>query len=108
MFRAVRLALILVASPAGAALAALQFPPLTGRVVDEANILSPATREQITSILAAHEQKTTDQVVVATLASLQGTDIQDLGYQLGRAWGIGQKGKDNGAILIVVPSARQV
>jgi uncharacterized protein len=109
MLRSIRLGVILLlAVIATAASAALQFPPLTGRVVDEANILSPQTRAQVTGILAGQEQKTGDQIVVATLTSLQGTSIEDLGYQLGRAWGIGQKGKDNGAILIVVPSAHQV
>jgi uncharacterized protein len=108
MLGSMRLALIFVLFAATSAFAALQFPPLTGRVVDQANILSPAARDQIASILAAQEQKTSDQIVVATLSSLQGTAIEDLGYQLGRAWGIGQKGKDNGAILIVVPTARQV
>src|SRR3546814_12759715 len=48
------------------------------------------------------------QVVVATLADLQGYDIADYGYRLGRTWGIGQKGEDNGALLIVAPGERTV
>ncbi len=58
--------------------------------------------------LSALETKTTDQFVVVTLNSLQGTDIADYGYQLGRAWGIGQKGKNNGVLLIVAPNERAV
>ncbi|HEY1963080.1 MAG TPA: TPM domain-containing protein [Rhizomicrobium sp.] len=88
--------------------AALTFPPLTGRVVDDAGILSQDTQARLTGILAQLEQKTGDQIVVATLKSLQGQDIATYGYQLGRAWGIGQKGKNNGAILIVVPSEHKV
>jgi uncharacterized protein len=88
--------------------AALTFPALTGRVVDEAGLLTSAERQSLTDMLAAYEQKTTNQVVVVTLKSLQGTSIEDYGYQLGRHWGIGQKGKDNGALLIVAPNERKV
>jgi len=87
---------------------ALTFPALTGRVVDEANVLDQATRTALTDKLAALETKTSDQLVVVTLKSLQGTSIEDFGYQLGRAWGIGQKGKNNGALLIVAPTERKV
>ncbi len=98
------LALLLFILPA----AALDFPPLAGRVVDEANILDQATRAALTQKLAALEAKTTDQLVVVTLKSLQGTSIEDFGYQLGRHWRIGQKDKNNGVLLIVVPSERKV
>ena len=54
------------------------------------------------------EQKTGDQLVVVTLPSLQGYEIEDYGYQLGRAWGIGQKGKNNGVVFIVAPSEHKV
>jgi uncharacterized protein len=88
--------------------AALQFPALTGRVVDEAGILSAATRSDLDAQLAAHEKATTNQVVVVTLKSLQGDDIADYGYQLGRYWGIGQKGKNNGVLLIIAPNERKL
>jgi uncharacterized protein len=84
------------------------FPPLTGRVVDDAHVLSAQTQADLTGKLAALEQKTGDQVVVVTLPSLQGYEIEDYGYQLGRAWGIGQKGKNTGALLIVAPSEHKV
>ena len=93
---------------AAPASAAPTFPPLTGRVVDDAHVLSPQTQADLTAKLAALEQKTGDQVVVVTLPSLQGYEIEDYGYQLGRAWGIGQKGKNNGALLIVAPNERKV
>lgn len=91
-----------------AAQAALTFPPLTGRVVDDAHILSSDTQGKLTELLAQEEKQTGNQIVVATLPSLQGTSIEQYGYQLGRAWGIGQKGKNNGAILVVVPSEHKV
>src|SRR5581483_12117480 len=62
----------------------------------------------LTGKLADLEAKTGRQVVVVTLASLQGDDIEDYGYQLGRAWGIGQKGQNNGALFIVAPSEHKV
>jgi len=87
---------------------AVEFPPLTGRVVDQAEILDPATRAALTQKLADLEAKTTDQLVVVTLRSLQGTSIEQLGVELGRRWQIGQKDKNNGVLLIVVPSERKV
>src|SRR5665213_3766315 len=91
------------------AYAAPTFPPLTGRVVDEAGILSDDTKRDLDGILAGDQQHFSGrQIVVATLKSLQGYEIEDYGYQLGRAWGIGQKGKNNGALLIVAPTERKV
>jgi uncharacterized protein len=80
------------------------FPVLTGRVVDEAGVLSDDTKQQLTGMLAGDQQQSGRQVVVVTLKSLQGYAIEDYGYQLGRAWGIGQKGKNTGALLIVAPA----
>ena len=93
---------------APAAHAALTFPPLTGRVVDDAHVLSAQTVSDLTAKLADLETKTGRQVVVVTLPDLQGDDIQDYGYQLGRAWGIGQKNQNNGVLFIVVPSEHKV
>jgi uncharacterized protein len=87
---------------------ALTFPPLTGRVVDEAGILDPSTKEALERKLADFERTTTGQFVVVTLKSLQGTSIEDYGYQLGRHWGIGQKDKNSGVLLIVAPNERKV
>src|SRR5450631_2408370 len=86
----------------------LSFPALSGRVVDEAGVLDAAARTALTQSLADLEQKTTVQLVVVTLKSLQGTSIEDYGYQLGRRWQIGQKDKNNGVLLIVAPTERKV
>ncbi len=75
--------------------------------MDDAHILSDQTTADLTQKLAALEAKTSRQLVVVTLPSLQGYEIADYGYQLGRAWGIGQKKLDNGAILIVAPTELQ-
>jgi uncharacterized protein len=104
-FLAAILAFLCLATPA---LSAPKFPALTGRVVDGANILSPATRQSLDSKLAALEAKNARQLVVVTLPSLQGYEISDFGYQLGRAWGIGQAKLNNGALLIVAPTERKV
>jgi len=93
---------------AAAALAAPSFPALTGRIVDDANIIPPAMEAELDAKLAAQEASTGDQFVVVTLSSLQGYDIADYGYQLGRHWGIGQAGRDNGVLLIVAPNEREV
>ena len=86
------------------ATAAPKFPALTGRVVDDANILSSQTKADLNTKLAALEQKTSRQLVVVTVPSLGGYEISDYGYQLGRAWGIGQKSLNNGILFIVAPT----
>ena len=89
-------------------IAEISFPPLTGRVVDQAGLLDVETTTRLEQQLQAHEAATSNQLVVVTLKDLQGLAIEDYGYQLGRAWGIGQKGKDNGVLLIVVPGLRKI
>lgn len=107
-----RIALLLCLVPAlvwaGLAVAEANFPPLSGRVVDNANLLSQSTRYQLTEKLQQHEKETTNQIVVVTVPDLQGLTIEEYGYQLGRHWKIGQKDKDNGALLIVAPAEREV
>jgi uncharacterized protein len=93
-------------SPARAA--APNFPELTGRVVDDAELLSPADEEELTQELKAFEDKSSDQLVVVTLSSLQGYTIEDYGYQLGRHWGIGTAKLNNGVLLIVAPNEHKV
>jgi uncharacterized protein len=88
--------------------AAPKFPALTGRVVDDAHILSDSTKADLDQKLAALEQKTSRQLVVVTIPSLQGYEISDYGYQLGRAWGIGQAKLNNGILLIVAPTEHKV
>ncbi len=107
-FAAVFWVLLAVVVFAQAARADLKFPPLTGRIVDNANLLTPEDRAAIESDLQALEAKSSDQLVVYTTNSLQGYPVEDYGYQLGRAWGIGQKGTNNGVILIIAPNDRKV
>jgi uncharacterized protein len=85
-----------------------EFPQLTGRIVDQAGLLSAADQNEINTELSQLEGKSTDQVAVVTLKSLQGYAIEDYGYRLGRHWGIGQQGKNNGILLIVAPNDRKV
>jgi uncharacterized protein len=97
-----------VAALWGLAVAAPNFPPLTGRVVDAAGILSASTKADLTAQLEAYERSSSNQIVVATVPDLGGLDIADYGYQLGRHWGIGSKEHDNGAVLIVAAAERKV
>jgi uncharacterized protein len=99
--------LLAVAAPSPAA-DQPAFPALTERVVDQTGILPPPAVERLTAELAAHEQRTGQQVVVAVVKSLDGRPIEDYGYQLGRFWGIGQKDKNTGAILLVAPNDHKV
>ncbi|MDO9321931.1 MAG: TPM domain-containing protein, partial [Pseudomonas sp.] len=101
------LALLLVAC-AALAQAEPNFPALSGRVVDQAGMLDAATSTRLTQELASHEQATGNQLVVVTLPNLQGLPIEDFGYQLGRHWGIGQKGKDNGVLLLIARDERKI
>lgn len=96
-----------VAAPAWAQ-SGPKFPELTGRIVDEARLLTPADEQALTVKLEALERDTGDQLVVVTVNSLQDYEIEEYGYQLGRAWGIGQKDQDNGVLLIVAPVERKV
>jgi len=106
LLRGIAAALVLTST---AALAITpEYPVLSGRVVDEAGILTPSFKTEISTQLAAHEHATGNQVVVVTLKSLQGYDISEYGYQLGRHWGIGQKGKNNGALLIIAPNEKKL
>jgi uncharacterized protein len=88
--------------------AAIEFPRLTGRVVDNADMLSVETRISLSQQLTGHELATGNQVVVVTLPDLQGYTIEEFGYQLGRHWGIGQKDRNNGVLLLVAPTERAV
>src|SRR3546814_249152 len=99
--------LIVLALP-GLASAAPDYPALTGRVVDQANLLDASARDGLEARLAAHEAAGGDQVVVVTLTSLDGESIEEYGVGLGRHWGIGQEGKNNGVLLIVAPEEREV
>ncbi|MFO1049616.1 MAG: TPM domain-containing protein [Geminicoccaceae bacterium] len=106
MGRLVCVLLLLLATAAAAAEPV--WPRLSGRVVDEAGVLSQAARDSLTAKLAAHEQATGDQVVVATVPSLQGLSVEEFANRLFRAWGLGGAERDDGLLLLVAPSERKV
>ncbi|MEO5972901.1 MAG: TPM domain-containing protein [Sphingomicrobium sp.] len=98
------LALVALAAPA----TAQTFPKLTGRVVDQANLLRPEQELDLASKSAALEAQTGRQLVIATVRSLEGRPIEDYGYRLGRAWKIGDEKRDDGVILLVAPTEKKV
>src|SRR5262245_1776986 len=106
-FGGVLLAIALALASATAA-AEPAFAELTGRVGDDADLLSYPDKVAITADLKALEDKSSDQLVVVTLPSLQGYPIEEFGYKLGRKWGIGTEKLDNGVLLIVAPNERKV
>ena len=95
-------------APVGAHASGPAVPPLTGRVVDLANLMDEWTRNHISGELENFEKQSGTELVVVTLPDLGGYAIEDWGIALGRGWGIGQKGKNNGLLLIVAPNDRQV
>lgn len=102
------LVLVLLGAAAAFAQTQLPFPALTGRVVDAANVLKPEERAGLERKLKAHEDRTTDQVVVATVPSLGGTSVEDYANRLFRHWRLGDKEKNNGVLLVVAPSERKL
>jgi uncharacterized protein len=101
-------AVLLILAPASLARAEIQFPALTGRVVDDAHVLSAEQAADLSAKLKALEEKNGRQMVVVTLPSLQGQEISDFGYQLGRKWAIGQKGENSGVLFIIAPNEHKV
>ena len=105
--------LVLTAAHAAVAQSSLDaamppFPALTGPVVDQAHLLPEDVLSQLSQKLAAYSQQNGTQLVVVTLPTLSGYPIEYYGYQLGRHWGIGQKGKNNGVLLIVDAAEKQI
>jgi uncharacterized protein len=94
------LALALAIAPA----AAQTFPKFTGFVVDDANVLTPETEAALTQKLDALQRDTKRQLVVATIADLQGYPLADYGYRLARAWQVGLSNANNGAVLFIAPN----
>jgi len=93
---------------AAAAAFAVTFPPLTGRIVDQANIIPAATRSAIEPKLVDLESKSGIQLVVATVNSLEGQEIEPYANELFRTWKLGEKAKNNGVLLLVAPKERRV
>jgi uncharacterized protein len=96
------------AASARAEAPALVFPPMTGSVVDAAQMLDSKTTMRLARLLRAHEQATGERVVVVTLVDLQGATIEEFGSQLGDAWNLGRQGRQDSALLIVDREKRKV
>jgi uncharacterized protein len=83
-------------------------PALTGRIVDQANIIPVDTRNAVEPKLADLETKSSIQLVVATVSSLDGEEIEPYANELFRSWKLGEKTKNNGVLLLVAPNERRV
>src|SRR5580765_924418 len=101
-------AALMVALFAIAPVFAINFPALTGRVVDQANIIQSDTRAAIEQKSADLEEKSGIQLVVATVNSLEGQEIEPYANELFRKWALGEKKKNNGVLLLVAPNERRV
>ncbi len=102
------LACLLIALVSSRAAAQPNIPFLTGRVVDEANILSEGARTRLTDVLKAHETATTNQVVVLTVPTIGSRSIEEYAVKVFESWKLGQKEKDNGVLVVVVPQDRKM
>ena len=87
---------------------AVNFPALTGRIVDQENIIPAETRSAIEPKLADLEAKSGIQLVVATVTSLEGQEVEPYANELFRSWKLGEKAKNNGVLLLVAPTERRV
>lgn len=102
------LSLILAAALFAPLAAAQDFPPLSGRVVDQADLLPPAEEAALAAKLEAFEARTKQQVVVATVTGLNGRDIAEYGTALSRAWGIGTAERNDGVVFLIAPNQRRM
>jgi len=91
-----------------AAAFAFDFPVLTGRVVDQAGVMSPQSRSDVEVKSKELEDKSGIQLVVATVKSLQGSDIETYANQLFRFWKLGEAKTNNGVLLLVAPAEHKV
>lgn len=102
------IAIFLIAWAIALPAAAAELLPLTGRVVDAADMIDPQTEAALTQRLADFEAKSSDQIVVATLPSLDGETIEQFANRQFRAWKLGQAGEDNGVLLLVARDDRKM
>ena len=72
-------------------------------VNDFANIFADSQKSQLEQMLRAYNDSTSTQIYVVTVPDLKGYDVADFAYQIGEKWGIGQKGKNNGAVILIKP-----
>ena len=102
---------ILVAALLGLAVSiayGADVPYLQGRVTDDAEILSPGAITRLSVLLENHEARTTDQVAVLTVATLDGESIEDFAVRVFEAWKLGQRDQDNGVLVVVAPQDRRM
>ncbi|HWT98423.1 MAG TPA: TPM domain-containing protein, partial [Terriglobales bacterium] len=100
--------LTLSAAQLPGALADPTLPALSGRVVDAAHILGDQAKTRLSDDLRIYEAQTGTQIVIVTLPALQGYSIEQWGLALLRGWQIGQRGKNNGVVIVLAPNDRQV
>jgi uncharacterized protein len=93
---------------AGLTALAVTVPALTGRIVDQANIIPASTRAALEPKLADLEAKSGIQLVVATVTSLEGQEIEPYANELFRTWKLGEAQKNNGVLLLVAPNERRI
>ena len=87
---------------------ALDVPPLTGRVVDLAQVLPADVAASLIRDLEAHEAKTSNQVAVLILPSLEGEPLESFSHRVATTWKLGQKGTENGVLLLLALRERKV
>lgn len=87
---------------------ATDVPYLTGRVTDNAGILSEEIRKSITQRLKNHEDKTGNQIAVLTVPTLDGAGIEEYAVSVFKEWKLGQEGKNNGILVVVAPKDRRM
>lgn len=108
-YRTLLAAIILIMAASVLHVFAITIPPhASGYVNDYAHMLSYAQARQISTTLQKLEQKTSNQVVVATFNSLNGADLDDFSIKLADKWKIGHKNKDNGAILLIIKNDHRI
>ncbi len=83
-------------------------PPLTGRIVDTADVLSPSAEDEIGELLRRHEQDTGNQVALLTVPSLQGLSVEEYALSVARSWALGQEGVDNGVLFLLAIEDRRM
>ena len=108
MKTALRVAVLAVVFTVAMFAAAAEVPFLSGRITDNAEILSQTMRRSLTDLLKAHEDSTGNQIAVLTVSTLGGESIEEYATAVFDAWKLGQKGKDNGVLIIVAPSERRM
>lgn len=86
----------------------LDVPPLTSRVVDQAHVISSTDRSRLTSLLTSHESKTSNQVVILTLPTLEGEPLAPFTHRVASEWKLGQKGTDNGVLFLIAIQERKI